>query len=999
MMKNYFLVTALIIGAVFKLSGQEFKALLSGNHEPFPVLSAASGNVTATLIGDTLTVTGQISGITSGVDTSIAGGAHIHSAYAGQNGDAISVLKPTLSDGLVEGTFEAASNTIILDEEMKSALSERRLYVNVHSGDYSGGEIRGQLVPAEATIYTANLFGSNASIPVMSEANGSVILEVVGDSMVVSGSFSNLSSPLAIATRGGIHIHAGKAGTNGGIVQDLNVELSDDNLSAVIPAAANTFAITEEMKMDLQADGWYVNVHSLNFGGGEIRGQLTPEATSKLRANLTGTNQTPPVTSYAHGRVVASYTDGSLRISGSFSGLESDINTAILGGAHIHMAMAGSNGAVVYPLLMDIGDDNRSAIIDPDANTFPISGDTLSALMARGLYVNVHSLNNGSGEIRGQLASESQYYLNGFLSASQQAAGVVSNSSGAVLVEVLGDKITASGSFNNLSAPLAIDIAGGTHIHFAPAGSNGPVRFVLGSSPTNFSTGGVFNAADNTFELAEGQKDTLRGRWGYVNVHTENYTGGELRSQLLPEAVAYFYTPLSGAEENPPVITGAKGAAIMEYTGTNAIITGSFSQLGSAFSASHLHFGMAGSNGGVLTPLSVSGDDSSAGVYLAGDNNYPVTEGWMDTVRNRMMYVNVHSSENAGGEIRGNLRPTVQNLYVANLSGKSAGLSSGAGRGTILIEQNGSNFVSTGSFNGLVGDFDKSIAGGAHVHSGAVGQGGGILFALNSIASDDLKGAQFLADSNTMVVADSILPGIELGESYVNIHSTTAPGGEIRGQVLSEINYAPTSTGFILPAEDTLILGDEISGPFVVEWQTSLDPNNNLVNYTWELSGTSGFDSVMVTVNTDATSYETTYEVLDSLFGLSDLDSSAVATIYHRVSASDGSLCSDLISDSIVVGKGIVTSLKENPYFENLFTLYPSPTKDQVQLSIDMKQASEAVVYIVDMTGKVMYQQRATLAAGLNVVQRNVSQLRAGTYVAQIVINNKITAARQFSKL
>lgn len=1007
-MRNNYLLSALMLFLLTNMvKAQNYRAILSGNHEPFPVLSTASGDISVSLTGDTLTVSGPLSGIASGIDTSIAGGAHIHNGIAGMNGGIAIGLKPTLSEGLNDGLFEIASNTFILDEDLKTALNERKLYINVHSIDHGGGEIRGQILPEAEEYYAANLFGSNATNSIMSDARGSVVMEVSGNTVTLSGSFSGLSSALATNVAGGIHIHEAKAGSNGGILQGLKVVLSADSLSAEIPADSNTFAVTEEQLATLRADGWYVNVHSSQFSSGEIRGQLTPMATAKFRASLTGTSQSPPVTSYARGKVTLGLNGNTLTLSGSFTGLESDINTSVAGGAHIHIGMAGRNGSIAFPLTMNIGNDNRSATFDPADNTFTVTGDTLQALLGRGLYVNVHSLNHSGGEIRGQILPESQYFLNAYLTASQQSASIVSAGDGAVIFEVLGDQCTASGTFRNLGSPLAINVGGGAHIHFAPAGSNGPIRFGLTTTPEDVNTNGRFRASDNTFELSATRRDSVRARLAYVNVHSENVPGGEIRGQLLHEAVAYFYTPLSGAEQTPSVNTGAMGAVAMEYTGAAAVFSGSFRNLSSALATqimggTHLHFGLAGSNGPIITSLAVTSADSINGLYHPTDNIYPVSQGWVDTVRNRMAYVNVHSANFAGGEIRGNLRPLSQNLYLANLRGRNSVVPfASTGIGAVLIEQNGNNFVASGSFRDLAGDFADNIAGGSHVHSGMSGMAGGIIFGLNSEISEDLKSGVYLADSNRITVPDSVTAMITAGHSYVNIHSSLVTSGEIRGQILPEINLAPDPVIFVSPESgDSIDISGDPATVFTAQWEPSADPNNNRVVYIWQLSTTPDFSLEAIAVNTGENPlFETTYGAIDTLLSLLGVDSGEVVTIYHRVAASDGSLSSDATIDSVYLIKGVITSVRENPYFDDLFALYPSPALANINLQLEMKQSAEAFVNIIDLSGKILYQQRTPLLAGHNLIQRNVSSLNPGTYIAQIVINRQVTAARQFTKL
>lgn len=111
--------------------GPTFTATLSGANEVPPVTTSATGTVTATLDGTALSLSGSFSGL-SGNPTA----AHIHSGDAGSNGPVIVALN-------VDGGTLGLTHT--LTAEQVTALTEGRVYVNVHTAANAGGEIRGQL--------------------------------------------------------------------------------------------------------------------------------------------------------------------------------------------------------------------------------------------------------------------------------------------------------------------------------------------------------------------------------------------------------------------------------------------------------------------------------------------------------------------------------------------------------------------------------------------------------------------------------------------------------------------------------------------------------------------------------------------------------------------------------------------------------------------------------------------------------------------------------------
>ena len=107
---------------------------LSGSHEVPPVTTSASatGNFK---VGDDKSVSGSIT--TTGI---VPTAAHIHMAAAGSNGPVIIPLTK------YENTFSVPAGTKLTDEQY-AAYKAGKLYVNVHSADNKGGEIRAQLVP------------------------------------------------------------------------------------------------------------------------------------------------------------------------------------------------------------------------------------------------------------------------------------------------------------------------------------------------------------------------------------------------------------------------------------------------------------------------------------------------------------------------------------------------------------------------------------------------------------------------------------------------------------------------------------------------------------------------------------------------------------------------------------------------------------------------------------------------------------------------------------
>ncbi|MEM6430093.1 MAG: CHRD domain-containing protein [Deinococcota bacterium] len=122
--------------------------------------------------------------------------------------------------------------------------------------------------------YTFTLEGEQeVPDPVDTDATGSVtvVLDEETNVMTLNGSVSNLSSPLLdVADAGPAHIHEAPRGENGGIAFVITVTNRTDTSA--------TLSLTETLnddQVELLKDGqYYVNIHTENFGAGELRGQI-----------------------------------------------------------------------------------------------------------------------------------------------------------------------------------------------------------------------------------------------------------------------------------------------------------------------------------------------------------------------------------------------------------------------------------------------------------------------------------------------------------------------------------------------------------------------------------------------------------------------------------------------------------------------------------------------------------------------------------------------------
>jgi hypothetical protein len=126
---------ALLVAAAGMAGAKDVAVSLTGDQEVPAVTTAAKGTGKIT-IADDKSVSGSIK------TTGIAGvAAHIHEAPAGKNGPPIITLEKK-----GENEWAVPAGAKLTDAQVES-LKAGNLYVNVHSAEHKGGEIRTQLKP------------------------------------------------------------------------------------------------------------------------------------------------------------------------------------------------------------------------------------------------------------------------------------------------------------------------------------------------------------------------------------------------------------------------------------------------------------------------------------------------------------------------------------------------------------------------------------------------------------------------------------------------------------------------------------------------------------------------------------------------------------------------------------------------------------------------------------------------------------------------------------
>jgi len=380
------------------------------------------------------------------------------------------------------------------------------------------------------------------------------------------------------------HIHVGPTGSAGPVIFFLCSSLPDApegvqacplaaggeisgtlTEAALVPQLEAGVATFADAVAALSRGDAYVNVHTPANPSGEIRGQVGPVG---LGAILSSAAEVPPVMapSTATGTLTVallpdrSGMDYTLTLSGPFTGDPQQ--------AHIHAGLPSAPGPVIFFLCSSLpdapegvqacplaaGSEVKGMLTEAEFTAQPDAGiatfsDAIDALISGGTYVNVHTVANPPGEIRGQIGVAVQANLSSEAEVPPVMTPTMATGTG---LAVLNKDHSQIDYVVSLTGPFTGDPQQ-AHIHAGLPGAAGPVIFFLCASTPEAPEGvqacplaaggnisGTLTEAAlmpqpdaGVMTFADAVAALLRGGT-YINVHTPANGSGEIRGQLEP---------------------------------------------------------------------------------------------------------------------------------------------------------------------------------------------------------------------------------------------------------------------------------------------------------------------------------------------------------------------------------------------------------------------------------------------------------------------------------
>jgi len=269
-----------LAGVLYALAGPAFaqvlelRATINAAQEVPANASTATGS--AIMLYDVAANTFDLVVTISGL-TNPATASHVHEAAAGTNGPVVTNLGPDAVYSRTGNDLRATFRGLTYGGDRRR-LIRGEAYFNIHSAQYPGGEIRGQLVPRPKRLY-ANMDVAqeqaafpNVNLAGLNDFGGAIMFyDPATHTIRLRLSLYNFNNTFTNS-----HYHAEIPGRSGPVVLALGTNANAGGYSSANGHITGSFDIPAG-NIDpyaLLVGGLYLNFHSATFGGGELRGQV-----------------------------------------------------------------------------------------------------------------------------------------------------------------------------------------------------------------------------------------------------------------------------------------------------------------------------------------------------------------------------------------------------------------------------------------------------------------------------------------------------------------------------------------------------------------------------------------------------------------------------------------------------------------------------------------------------------------------------------------------------
>lgn len=622
-----------IRGQILPSSGAGLRATLTAEQTFADVESEGRGTASVQVTDAGAIFFMTVDGLTGPITN-----AHFHTGTIGQSGPPVRGIMDELEGNTAFGLWTPGDGEPLTDS-LRGLLLTGGLYLNFHTGMYPGGEIRGQVLSSSGWGFYASIDTAQVNAEVESPGSGTGSFTLTEQGLAYHITLDSLTGPITNA-----HFHHAPAGEDGGVVRTLLQDFRGNSAHGIWTQNDDE-PLTDDLIRELLAGNIYVNVHTEAYQAGEIRGQVLLREGTEFTAHLDAEQEPGDVASEGRGTAALSLTNDGLEFRVSVSGLTGEIANA-----HFHRQQIGVNGGVVRGILADFSGPTASGVWT-SADSEPLTDELIEALLRGELYLNVHTGDHPSGEIRGQVLPSEGTALRAFLT-NEQADDEVSQEGSGTAAMMLTDHgliydVTVSGLTGEIS---------NAHFHAGALGVPGGVVHGIADTLVGNTTFGVWTPGDGQ-PLVDSLVVALMSGELYLNFHTGMHPTGEVRGQVVPVSGLGAAVQLDPAQAGMDIESEGSGTAALTLSQAGLTYAMTVTGLTSRMTNAHFHNAPAGTSGGVVRSLFPEFDGHSvAGIWRPVDDE-PLDPTMVDELLAGNIYINVHTETYGAGEIRGQVRP------------------------------------------------------------------------------------------------------------------------------------------------------------------------------------------------------------------------------------------------------------------------------------------------------------------------------------------------------
>lgn len=578
------------------------------------------------------------------------------------------------------------------------------------------------------------------------------------------------------------------------------------------------------------------------------------------------------------------------------------------------------------------------------------------------------------------------------LDGAQQVPAVTTNALGVASFSLNAsrDTMCVSVTVNGLSGAIM-----SAHVHEGAVGVSGGVITDLSTFISGNHINGILTGANLTTAMIA---KYLSGAY-YINVHTAANPNGEIRGQLWLETDYGYTAKLDGAQEVPAVTTTAYGLGTFNLSKDQSklkfyvVAQG----LSGAITAAHFHTGAMGVDGPVSTDLTTMIN----GNIISGEVD---PTAFLTDLKAGNIYINMHTTANAGGEIRGQLKYDTKLTFDARLNGAQqvpAIITNAAAISSIKLN----NTLDTLWYD-VVADGLSGAITSSHFHAGAAGVSGSVVIDLSASVVGNRITDTIVGAALTPALINNFLKG----DIYLNIHTTANPNGEIRGQV-----YRLAREGFTISldgAQESPSVATSATGSGIV----SIDRDQTNAHFMIVARGLSGtlsgvhFHNAAVgvsggVINDLAASFTSSGENSSGFGYWKSTDAtpftSASSTLFqdelvyiniHTAANPNGEIRGQVLRKAPCASAP--TTIVESESKDLVFSVYPNPVAEVVNLSINSIDAIKAEITISNVLGEKILSETLNLRKGSNTHTINSSNLSRGVYFIHFQLGDQTVVER-----